>query len=193
MILTKILNYYKKQNYPLEEVNICYLEGCNAIGVPNDDRLNWFNDRRIVFTPKEVLGNWSATTEPSRFYTINPMNRKGAARIAFGYWRAWKVGIHGNSEPHEALVQVAPISVHRDLNKDGIRPRDKIDTGLFGINQHHGYDMPIENIGKASAGCLVGRTREGHREFMRLVKQVKGYKENRSYLFGTTIIDATKL
>jgi hypothetical protein len=116
------------------------------------------------------------------------MNRAGAARIAFGQYKAWKVGTHGNSQPHEALVQVSPVLVHRDLNKDFIRTRDRVFEGLFGINQHHGYDLLLTNIGQASAGCLVGRTRKGHREFMSLVKSDRRYQKNRNYTFITTII-----
>jgi hypothetical protein len=123
------------------------------------------------------------------------MNPKGAARIKFGQYKAWRVGIHygGGSEPHEALVQEAPITVHRDFNKDLFRTGDKLDTGLFDINQHWGYDMPRNNISFASAGCLVGRTREGHRQFMKLIKQDKRYQLNKNYLFVTTIIPGDEL
>jgi hypothetical protein len=200
-LVDRIVDYYKKQNYPISEkigeINICYLEGCNSHGELNDDRLNVFNDRRLVFgintNNNVIFGNWDATTEPSRYYTNNPLNPKGAARIKFGYYTAWKVGIHGNSEPHEALVQVAPITVHRDLNKDGIRTGDKIDVGNFGINQHWGYNLPLNDVGKASAGCLVGRSRFEHRLFMQLVKSDSRYRNSREFLFGTAIIDASKL
>jgi hypothetical protein len=59
---------------------------------------------------------------------------------------------------------------------------------LFGINQHWGYDLPRQDIGEASAGCLVGRTREGHREFMRLIKQDPRYRASAGFLFSTTVI-----
>jgi hypothetical protein len=116
------------------------------------------------------------------------MNRLGAARIAFGQYKAWKVGTHGNSQPHEALVQVAPCIVHRDLDKNFIRTGDRTFEGLFGINQHWGYDLPESNIGQASAGCLVGRTRKGHREFMSLVKSDRRYRENKNFIFPTAVI-----
>ena len=108
------------------------------------------------------------------------MNPKGAARIAFNQYKAWSVGTHRASSPqgHEALVQTAPVAVYRDLNKDFKRPGDRVDTGLFGINQHWGYDAPMGDLGTTSAGCLVGRTKNGHRQFMALVKQgsaIQGY------------------
>jgi hypothetical protein len=141
----------------------------------------------------KMLLNVEATTEPGRYYTTKPLSPKGAARIKFGYYDAWRVGMHGNSEPHEALVQVVPITVHRDLNKDGFRTGDNLDTGLFGINQHWGYDMPLDDIGRSSAGCLVGRSRSSHRKFMQLIKSDPRYVKNPTVLFGTAIIDAMRL
>lgn len=193
-----IIDYCEKMNYKLftgnQEVNIIYIEGMDTDGNLNGDEPNQFNDIRLVLgSEMNLLGLWSATTEPGRWYTQNPMNRKGAARIAFGQYKAWAVGTHGNSEPHEALVQVGEVVVYRDHNKDGIRTGDNIDRGLFGINQHWGYDLPLSNIGLASAGCLVGRTRQGHREFMNIIKSDRRYEADRQYIFATTIIPADKL
>jgi hypothetical protein len=123
------------------------------------------------------------------------MNNLGAARIAFGQYKAWEVGTHygGGSEPHEALVQASPISVYRDKNKDFIRTGDKLYTGDFEINQHYGFDYPYNDISYAGAGCLVGRTRQGHREFMALIKQDKRYQLNNRYKFLTTVIPGDDL
>lgn len=197
----RIVGYMKSKRYILfqkaKEFNIIYVEGVNPDGTPNNDAPNEFNDIRLVlaFENEEpiILGIWEGTTEPGRRYTLNPMNPKGAARIAFGQYTAWRVGTHGNSEPHEALLQVSPVIVHRDLNKDFKRPADKIQNGLFGINQHYGYDLPRTNIGLASAGCLVGRTRQGHRDFMRLIKRDCRYQANTNFIFTTTIIPGTDL
>lgn len=197
-VIKKIIDYCEKQSYRLftgkDEKNIIYVEGMDVDGNINSDAPNQFNDVRLVLSNEfRLLGNWSATTEPGRWYTLNPMNAKGAARIAFGQYKAWAVGTHGNSEPHEALVQVGEVAVWRDINKDGIRPEDKLDRGLFGINQHWGYDLPPDNIGRASAGCLVGRTRQGHREFMNIIKSDRRYQADRQYIFATTIIPSDKL
>lgn len=122
------------------------------------------------------------------------MNPKGAARIQFGQYKAWAVGIHGTAEPHEALVQVGDITVCRDFNKDFKRTGDKLDTGDdFYVNQHYGFDFPRNDIRLASAGCLVGRTREGHREFMAIVKQDRRYLANRKYTFYTSVIPGDDL
>lgn len=193
----KIYQYMKKKNYRFftgpNEYNIVYLEGINQDFGENSDAPNHFNDLRVVLVVEEgipvVVGKWEATTEPGFYYTDYPMNAKGAARIAFDQYRAWQVGTHGNSEPHEALVQIGgEVTVHRDFNQSMTRTGDQLDTGYFGINQHYGYDHPRNDIYTASAGCLVGRTRRGHREFMSIMKQDRRYQNNHSYVFYSTVI-----
>jgi hypothetical protein len=87
-------------------------------------------DARLTGVP--TFRAWDGTTEPGMFWTLNPLNPNGAARIAFGQYKAWIVGTHlaGTKSAHEALVQVSPVSVHLDLNKDFKRTNDKIDSGL---------------------------------------------------------------
>ncbi|MEG3841035.1 hypothetical protein [Microcoleus sp. herbarium14] len=201
-LIEKIVNYMKVSKYSIfrraKEKNIVYVEGKSKNGILNSDEPNKFNDLRLVFAfdrngDAVIEDAWEATTEPGYYYTDNPMNLNGAARIAFGQYQAWQVGIHGVSEPHEALIQVAPVRVHRDYNRDMIRTGDAIDEGLFGINQHHGYNHPIDDIHTASAGCLVGRSREGHRAFMQLIKSDPRYIKNPDVVFTTTIIPGDKL
>ncbi|NDJ23887.1 peptidoglycan-binding protein [Nostoc sp. B(2019)] len=200
-IASRIIKYMQAKNYQvftnLREYNIVYIEGINEDWSLNSDPPNQFNDRRIVIEvvdgiPK-IVNHWQATTEPGRYYTLNPMNSGGAARIKFGQYKAWAVGLHGNADRHQALVQVAPITVNRDFNKDFQRTGDKLDTGLFLVNQHWGYDAPANDIKNASAGCLVGRRREGHREFMAIIKQDRRYVANNDYVFYTTVIPGDDL
>jgi peptidoglycan hydrolase-like protein with peptidoglycan-binding domain len=202
-LASRIVKYMQSKGYQISQgikhYNLVYIEGMNSDGSLNDDTPNYFNDRRIVLQILDgvpaLIGNWEATTEPGNYYTQNPMNPKGTARIKFGQYKAWQVGIHygGGSDPHEALVQAAPITVYRDVNKDNQRTGDKTDTGLFDIDQHWGFDLPYNNVYYASAGCLVGRTRDGHREFMSLIKQDRRYQLNKNYLFYTTVIDGQEL
>lgn len=174
------------------EINIIYIEGMNPDGTVNDDRMNEWNDLRIVYsfvdnTPK-LLGMWKATTEPGWKYTLSPMNPSGAFRIAFGHYQAWRVGWH---KDHEALIQVGEIKGHRDKNKDGYRTGDSVVTGLFGVNQHHGWDMA--QVNGASAGCLVGQSIAGHKQFMEIVKQDVRYQKDKGYVFWTAVLDGSKL
>jgi len=196
-LAARIIKYMRSKFYRIskgsQKYNIVYVEGMDANGTVNPDKPNQFNDLRIVIEiPNkipEIRGNWEATTEPGTHYTINPMNNLGAARIAFGQYKAWEVGTHygGGSEPHEALVQASPISVYRDKNKDFIRTGDKLYTGDFEINQHYGFDYPYNDISYAGAGCLVGRTRQGHREFMALINQDNRYQLNNPYTLMPTV------
>lgn len=195
----RIFRYMRRKNHFFARLpkylNIVYVEGVTKNGTPNDDRPNVFNDRRIVLAIEDGApvekGNWTATTEPGKDFTERPMNPKGAARIAFGQYKSWRVGIHNAAKPsrHEALVQVGNIRVHRDLNKDFQRTGDAVFEGSnFGVNQHMGFDRPEDNIGPASAGCLVGRSSVEHREFMRIVKTEPRLKASQGYKYITTII-----
>lgn len=163
----KILNYCDSEKYPITDFNIIYIEGMTINGQLNGDEPNQFNDVRAIFNRDRCIDCWQATCEPGSWYTDYPMNPEGAFRIAFGFHKkAWEIGLHGNSDPHESLIQTEEVRGYRDYNGDMIRTGDRQVSGYFGINQHWGYDMPLTDIGQASAGCLVGRSRHGHREFM---------------------------
>lgn len=181
-------------------VNIVYVEGINLDGTPNGNTPNEFNDARLLIGvdkagKPQMRGAWDGTTEPGRQWTERPMAPQGAARIAFGQYKSWIVGTHhaGQSGAHEALVQIDDVTVHRDLNADYERAGDKRYTGLFGINQHWGYDLPKHDVGTSSAGCLVGGTKDGHREFMSMVKSDPRYAASRAYRFPTAILPAFAL
>lgn len=202
-MVDKILHSFKRNEYTVtdkeDEINICYIEGANEDLSPNGNIPNAFNDRRIVFGVRDskwkILGNWEATTEPGRYFTEVKPNTLGAARIAFGQYSAWSVGIHrkGSKSAHEALVQTALVKIYRDLNKDYKRKGDTAYVGMYGINQHHGFDVSIEDIKNTSAGCLVGRTVKGHQEFMELVKSDARYKTDAQFKFSTTVLSVTQL
>lgn len=204
---SKVVRYCLKRKYFLavstsgqRRLNIIYVEGCDSDGTLNNDAPDEFNDCRLLIeidainlAPK-IVGAWEGTTEPGERYTYRPMNPGGAFRIAFDQFKAWQVGVHGNSEPHEALVQTGEISGYRDFNKDYKRTGDPIVRGSeFGVNQHWGYDLPKSDIGAASAGCLVGRSRNGHREFMQMLKQDARYEVNDRYTFMTSVIAGNEI
>lgn len=195
---SRIIRYMIDAGYHVSKsdrmYNIVYIEGENDDGTPNADTPNYFNDLRMVIEIKrdgipKIIGMWNATTEPGDRYTERPMNPNGAFRIAFGQYKAWQVGTH---KDHEALIQCGEITGYRDANKDYSRSEDKVVSGSgFGVDQHWGYDLNL--VGPASAGCLVGRTRSGHREFMSLVKRDRRYQVGSNYIFMTTIIPGDDL
>ncbi|MEG4455955.1 hypothetical protein [Microcoleus sp. N9_A1] len=197
----KIVKYMKAKNYQLAtragEKNIIYVEGMDPDGTLNADTPNHFNDARLLLVFHKgvptIEAAWEATTEPGYYYTDNPMNPNGAARIAFGQYRAWQVGLHGYSQPHEALIQVGPVKVYRDWNRDMMRTGDAIDEGYFGINQHHGYGHPKNDIHTAGAGCFVGRDPDEHFDFMYRVKSDIRYIADPNFVFPTAILPGNKL
>ena len=174
--------------------NIVYVEGIHGNGTLNRDTMNTWNDRRMVIRiaedgVPEMLVNDQATTEPGQFFTWHPLHPRGAARIAFGQYKAWVDGMHQNKQP--ALVQRERIRLHRDLNKDGLRSgNDPIDIGkTFGINQHTtSRDRVPRFVNSFSAGCLVGRRYHWHMSFLDIVRQDVRYQANKGYLFISTII-----
>lgn len=198
-LAAKIVVAMNKANIPTDtapgEVNIVYIEGLNRDGTSNANRDNAFDDLRCVIgfengTPR-LLGAWEATTQPGTRYTQTPINNLGAAIIKLGQQRAWQVGSHRGD--HEALVQTGgEVTVYRDGNKN-YRRDDRTTTGWYGINQHWGYDQPVTDIGGSSAGCLVGRTKQGHRDFMAIVKSDPRYRTNHSFIFSTTILTAAQV
>jgi hypothetical protein len=196
-LASRIVKYMQGKQYKVfakpQEYNIIYVEGMNPDGTLNDDAPNEFNDVRMVIEfvngIPEIIECWEGTTEPGRYHTDFPKRPEGAARIKFGQYKAWRVDFHGEDENHEALVQFGEVTVHRDYNRDMQRTNDKLDTSdKFWINQHWGYNYDRNDIQNASAGCLVGRTTEGHKAFMAIVKQDERYKKNSDYMFYTTVI-----
>jgi hypothetical protein len=196
--IDKVVAYMQTKNYFIcrhpDCKNIVYVEGIDGNGNLDPQTPNAFEDLRVVFSigpdGKPLIQPWIATTAPGRSYVMNPMNPKGAARIALGQYKSWAVGTHvgpSGNDPHEALIQCAPIDVFRDSKKDFKREGPTF-TGIFGINQHWGYDQPQTDVGTASAGCLVGEKRDGHRAFMAVIKSDPRFRANNAYKFMTAVI-----
>jgi peptidoglycan hydrolase-like protein with peptidoglycan-binding domain len=196
--IDRVIAYMQKKNYFIcrhpDCKNIIYVEGVDADGSLNPQTPNVFEDLRVVFSigadGAPLIQPWVATTEPGKPYTTKPMNPKGAARIALGQYKSWNVGTHvgpSGFDPHEALIQCAPIDIYRDSKKDFKREGPTF-TGIFGVNQHWGYDRPKDDVGTASAGCLVGEKRDGHRAFMAVVKSDARFRANNGYKFVTAVI-----
>jgi hypothetical protein len=199
----RILRYKQKKDFWIARApdmfNIVYVEGVEPYGEPNRNALNFWDDRRCVIRilpggQPEMLVNDQATTEPGHFYTMNPMNRFGAARMAFGQYKAWRDGLHRGAQP--SLVQRGPVRLHRDMNKNGVRDADdpiEIGSG-FGINQHSTRQgLEPAQVGQWSAGCLVGRRYPWHLHFMHIVRQDFRFVHHPAYMFMTTVIDGHDL
>lgn len=197
----RIIAYMKAKGYQIDrnpgEVNIVYLEGSNEDGTPNRDRMDEWNDRRIVIQFVEgqpvIVHNAVATSEPGWKGTTSQAAKKrgGVARIQFGQFDVWQMGYHKYAQigpRHPALVQRRPLKVHRDANQDGKRTGDVLDL-VTGLNQH-GVNSVKEpgNVGSHSEGCLVGLSWPTHLQFIQLCRADPRYQADNQYYFRTTII-----
>lgn len=175
--------------------NIVYVEGMNEDGTLNDDVPNLWNDRRLILMFAgidgwQIVHNSTATTEPGKYYTEHPKLNIGCARIAFGYHPpAWKRGFHKGIQP--ALVQVKKVRIHRDLNRDGRRNRNEpaFWSDPIGLNDHTtSRNFNGNEIGKFSAGCLVGKIYHEHMEFLRITHKDSRIIPGQTYLYDKWVV-----
>ncbi|MGE5659066.1 MAG: hypothetical protein ACM37W_20925 [Actinomycetota bacterium] len=186
----KIVSLVRSKGYAVRTapgaVNIIYLQHPDLLGT-----MNQWSDRRLIIqfdgaTPK-ITHDGAATTKPGLPTFRSPKNPAGAPVILPGQYKAWQVGIHYGSgaNPHEGLIQVAPVLLARSL--DGGKTFKPARWELTGINNHWGYNM--DSVRNASEGCLVEQSKQGHIQFMRLVKSDPDYIRNPSYLFSVTVLN----
>lgn len=132
------------------------------------------------------------TTTPSVYYLQNPFEDAGAsggtAIMKQGqYKNAYSIGLHRGK--YEALIQVKPVTVIRDNDRNSLLNYfGKTTTGLYGINIHRSTASMAsqDKIGYDSAGCQVFRFREDFDEMMRLAKQ-SSYRYGNNFTY--TLID----
>ncbi len=155
----RILTYMEDIKADIRAIQIVTLEDSDPLGNPIKQlSMEDWNDRiLIVRNTGEISVNTLGTTEPGKYYTLTPMNIRGAARIALGHQTdIWGFGDHRGQK---ALVQIAPIEVFRDKNKDGFRTGDIVTMESdMGLNFHSTGKTPgfsPTSIGRWSAGCVV--------------------------------------
>ena len=197
-----IIAYMTTKNYTVDttqgHLNIVYIEGMNPDFTLNADETDGWNDLSLIIDHTaagvpEIIFSAVCTTEPGKAAIFDSEARRlgGVARIAFGQQRAWRVGFHKQArlfDQHPALVQCAPVTVHRDSNRDGKRTGDRMGVAT-GLNQHSTFPgYTGGNIGKWSAGCLVRRWWDSHLKFMFLVKSDARYRADTRHIFSTTVI-----
>lgn len=170
--LKKVIEVLQKKKYKifLSDEKPCNL---NIIGIRNNNsEVDKFNDWLILFWRRSgifYLGAYPITTLPGKYYLINKLlNKKGAAILVPGqYQGAYQIRKHRGK--YDALVQVKPVKVYRDGNKDYKFDFvvTSIDTGLFGMNIHRAYKKgKAPKVGRTSAGCQVFQCTKDFHEFM---------------------------
>ncbi len=150
----------------------------NIVGVRRDNQgSNTFDDFLLLMYREEelmVTRRYQITTDPGKYWLLNPLNPKGTAVLKPGQYRStWQLGKHQGK--YEALVQRKPVQVYRDNNKDEVIDYDSmttmVDEGYFGINIHRSnpYDQSY-TINKWSAGCQVFKKVEEYNKFIQTCK-----------------------
>ena len=145
----------------------------NIIGVRSAGATitNSFDDV-LVLIYKSPTGAWQRqvyqiTTDPGRYYMLNPTNRKGTAILVPGQYRGtYKIDKHRGK--YNALCQKnKPVKVYRDSNKDNVYDWNPatLEEGLFGINIHKAGKLSTR-VDTWSAGCQVFANDEDFKHFM---------------------------
>ncbi|MFC4262337.1 hypothetical protein ACFOWM_05585 [Ferruginibacter yonginensis] len=187
--IDQLLQYLAALNY------IVYTQPwqLNIIGVrasiqPN----NQFNDVLVVAYKNQVQ-QWvvhycKGTTLPGRHWLTQPINPAGTAILQPNqYVDAYQIGWHRGA--YKALVQVKPVTVYRDTNRNEVPDtvHMRTQTGLFGINIHRTHEkQPPQWVNKNTAGCQVMQSRTDFDTLMQLAIQHQSLYGNR---FTYTLIE----
>lgn len=181
-LYSKVKNYnfeelFKKKGYAYFTNGVYNL---NIIGVrAKGNQINNSFDDVLVLTYKTPTGIWARqiyqiTTDPGRYYTLNPVSNKGVAILVPGQYRgAYALGLHRGK--YQALCQKKPVKVYRDNNRDEVYDWDvnTLEEGLFGINIHKA-GVFSKRVDTWSAGCQVFASAQEFKSFINYCnKQVK--------------------
>ena len=201
----KLVAYMTIQGYRLfrhpGEINIIYCEGANLDGTPNPDEQDRFNDLGLLLRfddsgEPEIIHRAVCTTEPGTLATFSAqaMQLGGVARVQLTqYLNCWQLGFHKSNPAHPALVQCAPLLVHRDRNRDFKRPGDAL-MPAWGIN-HHGTRPGYfaKAVGMFSLGCSVRLHWKDHLEFIELLRTDPRYVAEPKFRFSAAYLDGGKV
>ncbi len=174
MFLSKIKGILRSKGYELytkpNQLNIVGIRSTSTIPNRFDDEIHVFYK---VAPLKWHYHVYKVTTDPGTFWLRNPMQPQGTAILAQGQYKgAYRIGLHQGK--YKALVQVKPIIVIRDYDRDA-----KLDfrngtksKGLFGINIHRANLNGItKQVDKYSAGCQVFANINEFKEFLSLCEK----------------------
>lgn len=178
----------------------------NIIGLRSNTILpNIYNDLMFIAYKdefgKEFFANYTQTTLPGKFHLNNPnIKQNGCGILMPGqYVNCWIKGTHGNTRPHDALVQFGgPVNVWRDNDKDDIPefegPNVTIQKGVYiGCNLHAPWtEEERKFIDKDSACCQVASNSWAHVKFLiapvdLYIKKQLGYIPKNSDLHITDV------
>lgn len=191
-LASKVIAVCKARKFPLKNgPNIIGIEGVYPDGRKNADTPDRWNDSIGILDYNEQSGTgrflclYLGTTEPGRYYTINPLNSGGAARLQLGYHPAiWSFGLHRG---YRALAQTGKATLVRDHNKNFLRDGRVTEEWWRGINLHTtkttGWRGTYNDfIGQWSAGCVVIKKPNEFQEFLRILERATTQRTNFDFI-----------
>ena len=135
---------------------------------------------------------YNVTTDPGKHYIKQPINPNGAALLVPNQYRgAWKIGKHKGK--YDALVQVKPVKVYRDRNRNDVYDLDPntIEEGNFGLNIHRSNPYTESTyVDKWSAGCQVFANASQFKSFIELCRK---QRDNFGNSFTYTLLNEKDL
>lgn len=173
----------------------------NIIGVRNNSHDSKKFDDTIVAIYRDSSLQWEVltyeiTTEPGPSILNRPINPDGTAILIPGQYRGvYKIGTHGGSYRHIALIQRGgKVKVWRDQNRNKTMEIDEttlVQDGMFGINIHR-HARPTEKtyVAGSSAGCQVFKDSREFAEFMEICNKSADIYGNK---FTYTLIEEADL
>lgn len=160
----------------------------NIVGLRNftTSKPNTFDDY-LAFFYYDDKGNpigkvAPATTDPSIPYLLNPMMPDvGTAILKSGEYKdSYGIGLHRNQ--YEALVQIKPVTVIRDNDRNAlINYFATTMTGMYGINIHRaskGVNLATK-VDSYSAGCQVFQSESDFQLFMSFARKSRDLYGNK--------------
>lgn len=172
-MIEKIKEFFTKKGYQFFDTSKPY--NLNIIGIRSSEKVaNKFDDKLVlIFNDGNKINNlaFQITTDPGKYYLNNPINSNGTAILVPNQYKgSHAIGIH---KTYEALVQVKPLKVYRDNNKNDILDFNvPTESGLFGINIHrsspYGSSDTVDNW---SAGCQVFKNVKDFDLFMSICRK----------------------
>lgn len=157
--------FEKKTNITSEEIKK-YIKNIKKEGIDkyllfirmDENYTNQLDDYCFYLDEKnDILLCMRCTTKAGHYYVFNPISYggiKGTAVLKEGLYKdthqvvgTYRFGIYDLE-----LIQIKPVYIYRDTNKDKRINRDIIQYGYYGINVHTSGWTTI--IDRWSAGCL---------------------------------------
>tara|TARA_Y100000593_G_scaffold90977_1_gene178641 strand:- start:625 stop:1257 length:633 start_codon:yes stop_codon:yes gene_type:complete len=175
LIKEQLKNALEKKGYVFFDGNKSY--NLNIIGIRNDSHDSKTFDDILTVVYRNDDKEWEVltyeiTTDPGPSILRKPINPDGTAILVPNQYRGvYKIGLHGGSYRHTALIQRGgKVEVWRDTNKNEKIEVDEntlVQEGMFGINIHrHASSSEREYVRGSSAGCQVFKDSRQWNQFL---------------------------